>query len=70
MDALPFSFRSPGFCPQCHPLTGCQQRTGTRQGRLEPSGEIKKTTEKGKPGLEHFSHLPLEQSIGFGCGFC
>jgi len=20
--------------------------------------------------LEHFSHLPLEQPVGFGCGFC
>jgi hypothetical protein len=25
---------------------------------------------KKETGLEHFSHLPLEQSIGFGRGFC
>lgn len=51
MDALPFSFHSPGFCPQFHPLSGCQQRTGTHQNRLEPSGEIKKQWKKGNPAL-------------------
>ncbi|MGF6553697.1 hypothetical protein ABIA48_000077 [Pseudomonas sp. S30_BP2TU TE3576] len=34
-----------------------------------PSSEVK-NHEKRKPGLEHFSHLPFEQLIGFGRGFC
>jgi hypothetical protein len=46
MDALPFSFHS-----IAHQLSGCQQRTGTHQGRLEPNCEIKETMEKGNPAL-------------------
>ncbi|CAG8871736.1 hypothetical protein [Pseudomonas fluorescens] len=46
MDALPFSFHS-----IAHWLSGCQQRTGTHQSRLEPNCEIKETMEKGNPAL-------------------
>ena len=65
MEALPFSFHS-----IARQVSGCQQRTGARQSRLEPNCEIKKTNGKRKPGLEHFSHLPLEQPVGCGRGFC
>ncbi|CAI8893267.1 MULTISPECIES: hypothetical protein [Pseudomonas] len=46
MDALPFSFHS-----IAHQLSGCQQRTGTHQSRLEPNCEIKETMQKGNPAL-------------------
>lgn len=46
MDALPFSFHS-----FAHQQSGCQQRTGTHQGRLEPNCEIKETMEKGNLAL-------------------
>lgn len=46
MDALPFSFHW-----IARQVSGCQQRTGTRQSRLEPNCEIKKTMEKGNPAL-------------------
>jgi hypothetical protein len=51
MDALPFSFHSPGFCPQYHPLSGGSAAYWNSSNRLEPSGEIKKQWKKGNPAL-------------------
>ncbi len=41
--------------------------SSTRQAGTGLRNQIMK---KGKIGREHFSHLPLDQPVGFGCGFC